>query len=124
MLQPSVPAWFEIPTRDLERAVRFYESVLDARLVREEVGAFRMAVFPHQKPQPTGTLVHSPEGYEPNATGTTVYLNVADIRPVLARVPAAGGEVLLPPQQLPDEGGVYAQIRDTEGNRVGLYSRS
>jgi len=29
MLQPSVPAWFEIPSADLDRAVRFYEKVLD-----------------------------------------------------------------------------------------------
>jgi len=34
MLQPSVPAWFEIPARDMDRAVRFYEAVLEASLVR------------------------------------------------------------------------------------------
>ena len=50
-----------------------------------------------------------------------VYLNVDDIRPVLARVPAAGGAVALPLTALPS-GGVFAQIRDTEGNRVGLFS--
>ena len=62
--------------------------------------------------------------HQPAATGTVVYLNVADIRPVLARVADAGGEVLLPLQQLPDETGVFAQIRDSEGNRVGVFSRA
>ena len=38
MLQPSVPAWFEIPAQDLDRASRFYESVLDAKLTREDQG--------------------------------------------------------------------------------------
>ena len=123
MLQPSVPAWFEIPAHDLDRAVKFYESVLDAQLVREDMGPMRMAVFPHEKPQPTGAVVHA-DGYQPAGQGTVVYLNVDDIRPALARVPKAGGEVVLPLTELPGGMGVFAQLRDSEGNRVGLYSRS
>jgi hypothetical protein len=123
MLQPSVPAWFEIPAQDLERATKFYETVLGASLVREEMGPMRMAVFPHDKPQPTGALVHA-EGYEPAAKGTVIYLNLDDIRPALERVPKAGGKVVLPLTALPDEMGVFAQLRDTEGNRVGLFSRT
>jgi hypothetical protein len=123
MLQPSVPAWFEIPAADLERAVRFYEDVLEARLAREEMGPMAMAVFPHEKPGASGAVVRA-EGYRPAATGTVVYLHVDDIRPVLSRVPKAGGEVLLPLTQLPDEAGVFAQVRDSEGNRVGLFSRA
>jgi len=123
MLQPSVPAWFEIPAQDLERATKFYETVLGASLVREEMGPMRMAVFPHDKPQPTGALVHA-EGYQPAAEGTVIYLNLDDIRPALERVPKAGGKVLLPLTALPDEMGVFAQLRDTEGNRVGLFSRT
>ncbi|HEV8632348.1 MAG TPA: VOC family protein [Thermoanaerobaculia bacterium] len=123
MLQPSVPAWFEIPTKDLDRATRFYEALFDAKLMREEMGPMAMAVFPFEKPHPSGALVRA-EGYQPSTTGAVVYLNVADIRPVLARVPKAGGEVLLPLTKLPDEGGVFAQVRDSEGNRVGLFSRA
>ena len=123
MLQPSVPAWFEIPAQDLDRASRFYESVLEARLIREDQGKVRMAVFPHDKAQPTGALVKG-EGYQPAAQGAVVYLNVDDIRPALARVPKAGSTVLLPLTKLADESGVFAQIRDSEGNRVGLFSRA
>src|SRR5262245_44748032 len=122
MLQPSVPAWFEIPTANLDRAVRFYETLVDAKLTREEMGPMSMAVFPFEKPGTSGALVRA-EGYKPGATGTVVYLHVDDIRPLLARVPKAGGEVLLPLTQLPDEGGVFAQLRDSEGNRVGVFSR-
>jgi predicted enzyme related to lactoylglutathione lyase len=123
MLEPTVPAWFEIPAADLDRAVRFYEQVLAARLTREEMGPMTMAVFPHEKPHPTGALVRS-EGYEPATAGTVVYLNLSDIRPALERVPTAGGEVTLPLTALPEGMGVFAQIRDTEGNRVGLFSRA
>lgn len=121
MLQKSVPAWFEIPARDFDRAVRFYESLLGATLVRDDMGSMLVAVFPHEKPAPTGAVVKA-EGYEPSAAGTVVYLNVADIRPVLARVEKAGGSVLLPLTELPGGMGVFAQMRDTEGNRVGVFS--
>ena len=121
MLQPSVPAWFEIPAHDLDRAVKFYETVLEAQLVREDMGPMKMAVFPHEKPQPTGAVVHS-EAYQPAAMGTVVYLNLDDIRPALARVPTAGGEVVLPLTEQPGGMGVFAQLRDSEGNRVGLFS--
>ena len=116
-----MPAWFEIPSADFDRAVRFYEKVLDARLAREEMGPMTLAVFPHEKPAPTGAVVKAP-GYTPAQAGTVVYLSLDDIRPALGRVGAAGGEVLLPLTALPDGQGVFAQIRDTEGNRVGLFS--
>jgi hypothetical protein len=32
--------------------------------------------------------------------------------------------VLVPRTALPDEIGFFAQIRDSEGNRVGLFSRA
>ena len=111
-----------INVTDLDRAVRFYESVLSASLIREDMGGMKMAVFPHEKPGSSGALVLAP-GYEPTTQGSVVYLNLSDIRPALARVPQAGGEVLLPLTPLPDEMGVFAQFRDSEGNRVGLFSR-
>ena len=39
--------WFEIPTADLERAIRFYESVLAVSLKREVFGGVPMAMFPN-----------------------------------------------------------------------------
>jgi hypothetical protein len=121
MLQPNVPAWFEIPAHDLERAARFYEKVLEARLAREAMGPMQMAVFPHEKPAATGAVVQG-DGFRPAEVGTVVYLSLDDIRPALARVPSAGGAVVLPLTELPDGMGVFARIRDSEGNCVGLYS--
>jgi biotin operon repressor len=54
MLEANVPAWFEVPTRDLDRATRFYENLLVAWLVRAEMGPMAMAVFPHEKPHFSG----------------------------------------------------------------------
>jgi predicted enzyme related to lactoylglutathione lyase len=121
MLQPSVPAWFEIPAADLERAVLFYETVLEARLTREDMGPTKMAVFPHEKPAPSGAVAYGP-AFTPGPQGTVVYLNVSDLTPVLKRIPAAGGSVRLPRTALPEGMGFFAQFQDSEGNVVGLFS--
>jgi len=123
MLHPNVPAWFEIPAQDFERAVRFYEQVLEASLKREtmETRKAEMAVFPHVKPGASGAVVKG-EGFSPSALGTIVYLSLDDLQPALSKVERAGGAVLLPRTELPGGMGAFAQIRDSEGNRVGLFS--
>ncbi|GAA0711138.1 VOC family protein [Dokdonella soli] len=122
MLNPNVPAWFEIPTSDLDRAQRFYETVLDVELERENFGGGTMAVFPGgNKPNSRGALVRMPH-CEPSFHGSTIYLSLSDIRPALERVAQHGGDVFVPRTELPDGIGFFAQIRDSEGNRVGLWS--
>jgi len=123
MLQPNVPAWFEIPVDDLDRAARFYETVLAATLARTQMGPMTMAVFPYEKPGSSGALVKA-DGSAPAETGTVVYLHLDDIRPALDRVAKAGGAVVLPRTALPDGMGFFAQVKDPEGNRVGLFSQA
>jgi predicted enzyme related to lactoylglutathione lyase len=35
--------WFEIPVTDMERAMKFYETVLDIKLSRNQMGPLDMA---------------------------------------------------------------------------------
>lgn len=122
MLAASTVNWFEIPSANLERAARFYESLLGVKLKREAMGAMQMAVFPHTAPNPTGCVLAA-DGYKPNAEGTTVYLNLKDdLAEPLAKVEKAGGKVLLGKTALPEGMGFFAQFLDSEGNRVGFYS--
>src|SRR5262245_47817788 len=110
MLSQSVPAWFEIPAADLERSIKFYETVLDARLKREAMGPMQMAVFPSTAPNPSGAVVRA-AGYVPNAQATVVYLNLSvDLAKPLARVAKAGGRVLIEKTALPGDMGHYAQF--------------
>ena len=122
MLNANVPAWFEIPTADLDRAQQFYEAILAQPLKRERFGASDIAVFPRgEKPNATGALIRH-DDCEPSVQGSIVYLSVADLRPVLARALRAGGDTLVERTALPPGMGYFAQFRDCEGNRVGLWS--
>ena len=113
--------WFEIPTADFERAIRFYEAVFEVKLRRENIGG-ELAVFPGDENAVNGALVHQ-EGYAPSLTGAAIYLNAGnDLAPLLARAVAQGGKALLPKTALPPGMGHFAHMQDSEGNRIGLHS--
>lgn len=122
MLNPTVPAWFEIPTIDLDRAQAFYEYILGVPLKREPMGEAELAVFPYGgQRHVSGALIHHDE-YRPTVQGSVVYLSVEDLAPVLQRVGDHGGDPLVPRTAIPGDRGYFAQFVDTEGNRVGLWS--
>ena len=114
--------WFEIPVRDLNRARRFYETVLDLQLSPTAMGSLEMAWFPMAQGAAgaTGTLMKS-DGYTPSHAGTLVYFSVADIEGVLAKVDANGGRTLTPKTSI-GEHGFIAHFEDCEGNRVALHA--
>jgi uncharacterized protein len=116
--------WFEIPARDIERAQRFYETLLGAPLRREQMGESTLAVFPYEEPGAGGCLITGPGTAKPASdSGTLVYLNAApSLDAVLARVEAAGGRIATPKVALPPGMGFFAHVIDSEGNKVGLHA--
>jgi predicted enzyme related to lactoylglutathione lyase len=117
--------WFEIPVRDIDRAQRFYETLLNRPLRREAMGPeTTLAVFPYtQCSGAGGCLFAGANAPMPTTSGTVVYLNAEpSLNVVLARLPEAGGKLLLPRVDLPDGMGAFAHIEDCEGNRVGLHA--
>ncbi|MBN3764945.1 VOC family protein [Burkholderia sp. Ac-20365] len=116
-------AWFEIPASNFERAVRFYESALDTTLRREDFGV-PMAIFNYDEPSAGGSIVQSPT-LEPSATGSVIYLNAQPtVNATLERVKRAGGKVEGPAVQLPNDIGWIGFFIDSEGNRIGLHSKT
>jgi uncharacterized protein len=120
----QVVAWFEIQSVDFDRAVRFYETALDVKLTVEEVGGQQIAVFGHDAPATGGAIVHSPS-MTPAGDGVLVYLNAQPtVDAALARIEQAGGKTDGPVIKLPRDIGYIAFFTDTEGNRLGLHSRT
>jgi predicted enzyme related to lactoylglutathione lyase len=115
--------WFEIPTTDLPRAVAFYERVLATKLNKfDHDPTDIMHMFPADEKGLKGALINR-TFMKPGGCGAMVYLNVdGDLDGAIARVPQAGGRMLIPRTDVPGGMGSYACFRDTEGNAVGLHS--
>ena len=116
--------WFEIPSTNFERAVKFYGDILGQPLRRAEMGGTPNGVFPYEADEhdrAVGGSVIYDENVKPSASGVTIYLNCTGIiDEVLARVPKAGGQVLSPKIDTPV--GSQAVILDSEGNRIALHA--
>jgi predicted enzyme related to lactoylglutathione lyase len=122
-MQRDAIHWFEIPVTDIDRAQRFYETLLAQDLRREEMGPQTLAIFAYDGGI-GGALLKSAQAPTPSTTaGVIVYLNASpSLDAVLARAGELGATVLLPKLQLPGTIGFIAQVVDTEGNRIGLHS--
>jgi uncharacterized protein len=113
--------WFEIPAQDFDRAVNFYEKLLQISLQREVFGGMPNAIFPYKDTGVGGAVAQVPYA-KAGSDGAIVYLNTPTMQifdAALAQVEALGGTILMPKTHIGDPGYI-ALIRDTEGNRVGL----
>ncbi len=123
----NVVGWFEIPVLDMDRAVKFYETVFDFKLQREQMGDLDMAWFPFNMEAygSAGSLALAPDFYKPSANGVMVYLtaNSGNVSKELGRVETAGGKVTMEKKQISEEHGFMAVFIDSEGNRVALHSQ-
>ena len=115
--------WIEIPTNNIERAATFYNTVLDIDMKVKEGMGMKTAFFPHTAETQTGGCLMQGPNYEPTDKGTIIYLNGGeDLQPALERVAKAGGKIILPKTSL-GQNGFMAHFLDTEGNKMGLYSK-
>ena len=123
--------WFEIPVEDMDRAVRFYESVFGYHL--KKVPPFpsdpntEMAWFPFlmDGEGAAGSLVRGPY-YRPSAKGTLVYFRSpsGDLSNELSKVEVNGGKVIQNKRLISEQIGYMGIFMDPEGNKVALHSRN
>jgi predicted enzyme related to lactoylglutathione lyase len=112
--------WFEIPVRDMDRAVAFYEKLLGAKLRRETFGDLPYAVLPYEQPGVSGALVQ--DARRTPGGGTLVYLNAdGQLDAIVSRAEKANVTFVLPKTAIgPD--GFIAIVIDSEGNQLGFNS--
>lgn len=119
-------SWFEIPTIDIDRAQRFYETILNIKMSSLDFPQLKMRMFPLDDPMKGvgGTLVQSDGFHKPSGTeGPLIYLNGnPDVKIILDRVEAAGGTILVPKTTISEEYGDMGVIIDTEGNRIAFHN--
>ncbi len=116
--------WFEIYVQDIERAKKFYETVLQVELsnLSPPDGELAMYSFPAnpEKFGSTGALVSHPD-VPSGGNSTLVYFNCDDCAIEEARIEAAGGKLERPKMSIGEYGFITLAI-DPDGNRFGLHS--
>jgi predicted enzyme related to lactoylglutathione lyase len=116
--------WIEIPVRNIERAIQFYQAVFHlspTEVMTEEVR--RTATLINTTPEGrAGISLNQTKNFEPSDQGPLIYLDAGeDLTEHLNRVEPAGGKLIEPKTSMGDAGN-YATILDTEGNLLALYS--
>ncbi len=119
----NVISWFDIPTEDFDRAVKFYSNILGKEIRVDSFMGQELGFFPMEgRDGVGGDLVPPGSGNKPCAHGTRAYLSCEGIiDEVVERVEKAGGKIITPKFKM-GEAGWVALINDTEGNTVGLHS--
>jgi len=120
-MRPNPVNWFEIYVQDMNRARKFYESVLGVEL-RGMDADLPMLSFPGgpDGQGSTGALVHM-QGMPIGGNSVMVYFSCEDCAAEAARVAAAGGKLEREKMSI-GEYGFIALAFDTEGNMFGLHS--
>ena len=113
--------WFEIPVSDYERAISFYEGMLDVALKRESMNDIDFAVFPADETAIAGALIKV-DFQQPSEHGCLVYLNVEGKMDVAIERALAQGSIVFFPKTHIGENGYIAHISDSEGNKIGFHS--
>src|SRR5437868_3071505 len=98
--------WFDLPTVDFDRAVKFYSTILDVEIPIGEHMGQKLAFFPKAPDAVGGDIVPpGPHAPKPSPDGTRIYLNCqGKLDAVLARVAQAGGKILTPKFSIGDPG--------------------
>jgi len=125
-MKNNVIGWVEVPVSDMERAIKFYESVFEFKIERHQMGPLDMGWFPWvEEGYGTGGSLVKNEHYIPSVDGVLVYFTAHsdDLANELSRVEPARGKVLQPKTKISDEHGFMALFIDSEGNRIALHSR-
>lgn len=116
----------EIYVDDMDRAVRFYEQVLDCKLHPmnnpDAEDSSQMVSFPWAENAPNcgGALIKM-KGMPAGGSGTVVYFGSEDCAKELGRVEAAGGKVCREKFSI-GEYGFCGIATDSEGNTIGFHS--
>ena len=119
---------FEIPAGDMPRAKKFYSDVFGWKIMDypmpglEYAGVYTTEVDDKYMPKEAGAINGGlvKRGGSFPLKNPTVAVIVADLDASLAKIKAAGGSVLMEKTKVGDMG-LYAYIKDTEDNVIGVW---
>ncbi len=118
-MRANIGAYFEIPVVNMDRAINFYQSLLETEFERGTIHGYEMAFFPFESNGAgiSGALAKG-DVYKPSIDGVFLYLQIDDIDATISKAVKLGSEVLL--EKTDAESCFVAEIKDSEGNRICL----
>ena len=138
-MEHSALVWIQIPSKRLDRAVKFYENVFDASFLLEKLNDIPHAVFKKGKignKLINGAIIEVKE--ENSAIGPVLYFNATgNFENIVELIEENQGVILrnktlitsreendtfiIPNTYIDEKPGYYAHFLDSEGNKMGLY---
>jgi predicted enzyme related to lactoylglutathione lyase len=121
MPTPAV-VFFEIPVREMDRAMCFYRDVFECEFETMVVDGNDMAFFSTSTEGPgiSGALAKG-DAYHPSSQGVIIYFATDSIDTTLQKVLMHGGHLHYPKTH--NEFGFVAEFIDIEGNRIALFEQ-
>ncbi|MDQ3189957.1 MAG: hypothetical protein M3Q58_00020 [Bacteroidota bacterium] len=133
-------SWIEIPAIDFHRAVKFYSKVFRIDFTMEEFHNLPHAIFPaNESPGVNGAIVETKMD-QVLGNGPVLFFSTFDMPSTLDLIENNGGKVLqhktliknttkegevtIPKTLIDGNVGYFAYFKDSEGNKMGLYSNS
>jgi uncharacterized protein len=115
--------YFEIPVQDLDRAIKFYNSVFEFQFEKDSIDGNEMAFFPQDENGKgiSGALAKG-KTYKPSKNGTLIYFDSENIEKTLLNVTENSGTILYPKTSIGALGFV-AEFEDCEGNRIAIHQQ-
>ncbi len=117
MGERAIMVWGEIPVKDMEKSVAFYNKVFGYDMKIDNSGPNPMAVLGNSM---NGAGAHLYPGTPAPDGGNTIHIALDDgLEAGVARCKDAGGEVVSEAITIPP--GRFAYAKDLDGNSIGLF---
>lgn len=111
MGEKGTPCWFELTTKGLDKAEKFYRDVFGWSV--KKGGDYREITAPGA-PQPQGGMMELTPQHGPMPPNWKIYFTVDDCDGDAQRAKTLGGKVLVPPMDIPSVGR-FAVLSDPAG---------
>ena len=114
--------WFEIPTVDFERAVKFYKNIVKWEFTMDDSMWMKMAFFPYDRMEWVWWALINTTSIKPTKDWITVYFDAwKSIDDMVSLVAKNWWKMIMPKTSIWKEMWFIAQFIDTEWNRIGLH---
>lgn len=118
-MHPRPIVHFEIHAKDRLKLQEFYKTLFEWTIEDNPAMnyGFVQPGIGGPEPGPGGGIAQTPA-----APMVTIYVQVANLGETLKKAESMGGATVMPPMDVPD-GPTVAQMRDPEGNVIGLVQQ-